>query len=196
MKEKYPDGATPLIPSEEEGLIPSHITLRSELNELEQENILHAEAWLQTKRLNQSILDPRFLKKLHQKMFGEVWKWAGHYRKADRNIGVHHVFINLQFELLCREAIAWRDDKLFSPDELAVRFHHKLVWIHCYPNGNGRHARLAADLLIMEMGGSRFSWGGNRINLETSSEGRKCYIEALKAADQHDHRPLLTFARS
>jgi hypothetical protein len=195
MKGDHPEGATPLTPSEEEGLIPGHITRRSELNELEQANILDAETWLLTRKRRGSPLEPLFLKTLHRRMFGNIWNWAGHYRKADRNIGVHWPTISQQLELLCREATTWRDDHAFTPDELAIRFHHKLVWIHCYPNGNGRHARLAADLLVMEMGGSRFSWGGDA-NLESPTEVRKRYIEALKAADQHDHRALLAFARS
>jgi Fic-DOC domain mobile mystery protein B len=195
MNQDHPDGATPLTPSEEEGLIPRHITLRSELNELEQANILEAQTWLLTGARRPSALDPRFLKTLHRRMFGNVWKWAGQYRKADRNIGVHWPMISSQLELLCREAATWREEQSFTPDELAIRFHHKLVWIHCYPNGNGRHARLAADLLVMELGGPRFSWGGGA-NLESPSEIRKRYIEALKSADQHDHRDLLAFARN
>jgi Fic-DOC domain mobile mystery protein B len=195
MNEAHPEGATALTPSEEEELIPSHITLRSELNELEQTNILEAETWLQTRKRQADPLDPLFLKTLHRHMFGHVWKWAGHYRKADRNIGVPWPMISHQLELLCREARAWREEQAFAPDELAIRFHHKLVWIHCYPNGNGRHARLAADLLVMELGGPRFTWGGGA-NLESPNAVRKRYIESLKAADQHDHRALLTFARS
>jgi len=195
MNEENPEGSTALRPSEEEGLIPSHITLRSELNELEQVNILEAETWLQTRKRLSSALDPLFLKSLHRRMFGKIWKWAGHYRKSDRNIGVPWPMISSQLEHLCREATAWRDEQAFTSDELAIRFHHKLVWIHCYPNGNGRHARLAADLLIMELGGTRFSWGGGA-SLESSSDVRKRYIDSLKEADQHDHRALLAFARS
>ena len=195
MNEENPEGSTALTPSEEEGLIPRHITLRSELNELEQVNILEAETWLQTRKRLSSALDPLFLKSLHRRMFGKIWKWAGHYRKSDRNIGVPWPMISSQLEHLCREATAWRDEQAFTSDELAIRFHHKLVWIHCYPNGNGRHARLAADLLIMELGGTRFSWGGGA-SLESSSDVRKRYIDSLKEADQHDHRALLAFARS
>lgn len=195
MNNQHPEGATPLAPSEADGLIPSHITLRSELNELEQANILEAETWLQTKKRGSSALDPLFLKKLHRRMFGNIWKWAGHYRKTDRNIGVPWPMISHHLELLCREAKGWRDEQTFMPDELAIRFHHKLVWIHCYPNGNGRHARLAADLLVMELGGPRFTWGSGA-NLEALNDVRKRYIDSLKAADQHDHLALLAFARS
>jgi len=194
MKECDPEGATPITPSEEEGLIPKHITTRGELNEFEQANILAAESWLHNKIHRVSALDPVFLKTLHRQMFGSVWSWAGEYRQTDRNIGVHWQKISLELQMLCREASKWRDDHVYVPDELAIRFHHKLVWIHCYPNGNGRHARLAADLLAMELGSSRFSWGGGA--LEAPNEVRKRYIAALKAADQHDPSLLIAFARS
>jgi fido (protein-threonine AMPylation protein) len=111
MNEENPEGSTALTPSEEEGLIPSHITLRSELNELEQVNILEAETWLQTRKRLSSALDPLFLKTLHRRMFGKIWKWAGHYRKSDRNIGVPWPMISSQLEHLCREATAWRDEQ-------------------------------------------------------------------------------------
>lgn len=194
MKGDYPPGATPLTPAEEEGLIPRHVTLRSELNELEQANILKAEIWLSTGRSPKTVADTAFLKELHRRMFGMVWKWAGEYRKADRNIGVHWPKISYETESLCREVGYWRSDRVYTPDEIAIRFHHKLVWIHCYPNGNGRHSRLAADLIVTELGGARFSWGSG--SLDTPGDVRRRYIEALHKADDNDLGPLLAFARS
>lgn len=194
MNTPLPVGATQLTPAEEEGLIPSHITMRSELNSLEQANILEAEAWLLTSRRKPDPLDPGFLKELHRRMFGHVWKWAGEYRKSDRNIGVHWPKISFELETLCRDAAFWKSDGIYSEDELAVRFHHRLVWIHCYPNGNGRHARLAADLVVLSLGGARFSWGG--AGLEAPTDVRNSYITALKKADDGDPGDLLNFARS
>jgi len=191
---KYPPGATPLTSAEEEGLIPAHITTRSELNELEQANILEAEAWLLNRRRKTDVLDTAFLKSLHGRMFGQVWKWAGAYRKADRNIGVHWPKISFEIEKLCDDARFWKRDEVFPPDEIAIRFHHKLVWIHCYPNGNGRHARLAADLLALELSVERFSWGAS--NLDLVGDTRARYISSLKQADENDIRELLAFARS
>ena len=194
MKSEYPPGATPLTPAEEEGLIPTHITLRTELNELEQANILEAETWLLTSRSRKTVVDTVFLKELHRRMFGKVWKWAGRYRQADRNIGVHWPKISYETEALCRDVAFWRREKVFPPDELAIRFHHKLVWIHCYPNGNGRHSRLAADILVTELDGARFSWG--LANLDIPGDVRFLYIDALQKADQNDFSHLLAFARS
>lgn len=127
-------------------------------------------------------------------MFRRVWKWAGEYRKIDRNIGVHWPKISLETEALCREVQYWCQEQTFPPDELCLRFHHKLVWIHCYPNGNGRHSRLATDLLSIELGGTRFSWGS--ANLDAEGDVRSRYIEALRQADNHDYKALLAFARS
>lgn len=194
MKGLQPDGATPLTPAEEEGLIPVHITTRSELNALEQANILQAEAWLLTRHRKPDPLDPGFLKELHKRMFGSVWKWAGTYRRSDRNIGIHWPKISLELETLCHDASFWKSDGVYSPDEVAIRFHHRLVGIHCYPNGNGRHARLTADLLILSLGGKRFSWGGD--SLEAPSEVRRTYINSLRKADEGDPSDLLKFARS
>jgi Fic-DOC domain mobile mystery protein B len=194
MKDEYPPGATPLTAEEEEGLIPTHITLRTELNELEQANILEAETWLLTSRSRKTVVDTAFLRELHRRMFGQVWKWAGQYRQADRNIGVHWPKISFETETLCREVDYWCKEKVYPPDDLAVRFHHKLVWIHCYPNGNGRHSRLASDILLTELGGARFSWG--IANLDKPGDVRRRYIDALHNADDNDFGPLLAFARS
>lgn len=194
MKEELPPGATPIAPEEEVGLIPAHITLRGELNELEQANILEAETWLLTKRNEIDIVDPAFLNQLHLRMFGSIWKWAGKYRKTERNIGIPAMNISFEMQRFCREVKGWHDDKTYSQDELAVRFHHKLVAIHCYPNGNGRHARLAADILIEQLGGSRFTWGSSR--LDEAGDVRSAYIDALKSADHNDIGPLVEFVRS
>jgi Fic-DOC domain mobile mystery protein B len=194
MNGPQPDGATHLTPAEEEGLIPSHVTMRSELNSLEQANILQAESWLLTRRRKPDPLDPAFLRELHRRMFGDVWKWAGIYRKSDRNIGIHWPKISIELETLCRDAAFWKSESVYPPDELAVRFHHRLVSIHCYPNGNGRHARLASDLLMMSLGGRRFTWGGS--SLEAPTDVRRTYIDALRKADGCDPGDLLKFARS
>lgn len=186
------DDATPLTPDEINGLIPTHITLRRELNELEQKNILKADAWAFARKRN--VLDLAFLCALHKRMFGTVWKWAGNYRKTDRNIGVNVWKIETDLHHILNDVRYWVDNKTYTPDEIAVRFHHRLVLVHPFPNGNGRWSRLAADVLITSLGGERFSWG--RGNLQKSGDVRKAYITALRAADRHDMGPLVAFARS
>ena len=187
-----PDDATPLTPDERKGLIPSDITYRRELNKAEQENIARAQDWALSRR--RDLLSEKFIKSLHGRMFGDVWQWAGNFRTSDRNIGTTYCQIPMTLRDLLADTKAWIEHSAYSSDEIAIRFHHRLVQIHPFPNGNGRHSRLMADLLIMQLGGERFTWGS--ANLQDPGEVRKRYIGALKAADDHNIGPLLAFARS
>jgi len=191
-KEEQDDASTPLTEEEREQLIPSYITLRRELNEAEQSNILEAEEWAFSRKRN--VLDERFLNNLHKRMFGHVWRWASQYRRSGKNVGVDAYRILQELRQLMDDCRFWVENATYGPDEIAARFHHKLVWIHLYPNGNGRHARLAADLLLVSLGQTRFTWGG--VNLVDPGKTRLVYIAALRAADKHDIAPLLEFVRS
>ena len=187
------DGNTPLTAEERLGLIPSYITLRQELNEIEQINITEGERWAFARP--RDILDEGFLRELHRRMFGQVWKWAGGYsRENNRRIGSDSFMIAMDLRGLLGDARYWMDNVTYSPDKIALRFHHRLTQIHPFPNGNGRFSRLAADLLVARMREPRFTWG--RTNLIEPGEARRRYIDALRAADGHDIEPLLAFARS
>ena len=186
------DASTPLTEEEREELIPSYITLRPELNEAEQANIMEAEQWAFSRKRN--VLDERFLDNLHSRMFGRVWRWAGQHRQSAKNIGVDAYQIPETLRLLLDDCRYWIENGTYEPDEIAARFHHRLVFIHPFPNGNGRHARLAADLLLKTMNQPRFTWG--RVNLVNAGDTRQGYIAALRAADAHDYGPLFTFVRS
>lgn len=186
------DAATPLDPEERLQLLPTYITTRPQLNEAEQINITEADVWAFSRR--RDVLSEAFLLGLHRRMFGRVWRWAGTIRTTERNIGVEAYRIAIELRSLLDDVRYWIDHATFPPDEIAVRFHHRLVWIHPFPNGNGRHARLAADLLAVALGRPRFSWG--RANLVAAAATRAAYVAALKAADDHDIAPLLAFARS
>jgi Fic-DOC domain mobile mystery protein B len=183
---------TLLDPDERRQLLLPHIATRAQLNEAEQENIADATAWAFARR--RDVLKESFLLSLHKRMLGQVWRWAGTIRNSDRNIGMAFHQIRPQLRLLIEDARYWLENGTFPPDEIAVRFHHRLVLIHPFPNGNGRHGRLAADLLAVRLGQARFTWG--RVNLVEPEETRRRYIAALRAADAHDIRPLLDFARS
>ncbi|MGE5567299.1 MAG: mobile mystery protein B, partial [Parcubacteria group bacterium] len=174
-------------------LIPTYIATRAELNEAEQANINEADRWAFSRRRG-DVLTPQFLLQLHRRMLGQVWRWAGRLRVTERNIGIAPYLIETELRRLTDDARFWIDHQSFEPDEIAVRFHHRLVAIHPFANGNGRHSRLAADLLIVQLGGRRFTWG--RANLITAATTRRQYVQALRAADGHDIRPLLAFARS
>lgn len=187
------DGDTELTPEERESLIPSYITFRRELNEAEQANIVEAQSWAFSRK--RDVLDDALLTSLHKRMYGNVWRWAGEHRTSSKNIGdVDAYRIPTELRELLDNCRYWIDNKTYEPDEIAARFHHRLVFIHCYPNGNGRHARLATDLLLTQMGKVPFSWGG--ATLVDAVEVRTRYIEALQAADRHDIGPLLGFVRS
>lgn len=190
--DEEPDDATPLTPEERDGLIPTHIALRHELNELEQQNILIGTTWAVGRR--RDPIDEGFGRALHKRMFGDVWRWAGQYRATDKNIGVPHWEVPVRLRETFDNARYWIDHAAFSADEIAVRFHHALVWIHPFPNGNGRWSRLMADLLVIALGQPRFTWGSS--TLRAADDTRRAYIAALKAADQHDFTALIAFARS
>jgi Fic-DOC domain mobile mystery protein B len=187
-----PDNAAALLtPEEIRDLIPAHIAYRSELNEAEQENIARAQEWALGPRWR-DLLSEKFAKALHRRMLGDVWRWAGRFRTSQRNMGIDYWLIPTELRKLLDDTKAWIEFKTYPADEIAVRFHHRLVLIHPFPNGNGRHARFMADLLIMRLGGERFSWG--RESLRDPGIARQQYIAALRAADNHDIAPLLAFA--
>jgi Fic-DOC domain mobile mystery protein B len=189
---EQPDDATLLTPEEMRELIPAHIAYRSELNEAEQENIARAQDWALKSR--RDPLTEKFVTDLHKRMLGDVWRWAGKIRISERNLGIPFYEIPTALRQLLEDAKAWIEYKSYPPDEIAVHFHHRLVQIHPFLNGNGRHSRLMADLLVMRLGGERFSWGS--ANLQAAGDLRERYIAALKAADNHEIGPLLVFARS
>jgi Fic-DOC domain mobile mystery protein B len=187
-----PDNATPLTPEERRELIPAHVAYRRELNEAEQENITRAQDWALGRR--RDLLTEKFVRELHRHMLGDVWRWAGKFRTSERNLGIAHDEIPMALRQLLDDTRAWIAHTAYPPDEIAVRFHHRLVRIHPFANGNGRHARLMADLVIMSLGRERFSWGS--ANLQDPGALRRRYVAALRSADDHDVGPLLTFARS
>jgi Fic-DOC domain mobile mystery protein B len=188
----YPPGATPLDADEIASLIPNHITTQGELNEWEQLNILQGESWAARQR--KEILNEAFVRQLHRQMFGETWRWAGDFRKSDKNIGADWLKISVELKKLVDDAHYQIEHASYPPDEIAVRFHHRLVAIHPFPNGNGRHARLMADLLVERLGQPRFTWGSR--SLIDATDTRQRYITALQAADARNYAPLLAFARS
>lgn len=147
---------------------------------------MEAEEWAFTRK--RDVLDERFLLNLHKRMFGQVWQSAGKYRHTERNIGVDAYRIGQEVAQLLSDVWYWVDNQTFEADEIAQRFHYKLVWIHPFPNGNGRHARLATDLFLVAMGRERFTWG--RINLVDPTATRQQYVAALRAADNFDIEPL------
>jgi Fic-DOC domain mobile mystery protein B len=188
------DGNTPLSPEEVRDLIPN-LTTKAELNEWERENILRAREWaLADRTVASDLASDGYIRKLHAKMFDQTWKWAGEYRRSEKNIGIPFHEIRERLMTLFGDIRYWMENNAYPPDEIAVRFHHRLVWIHPFPNGNGRHARLIADVMVIRLGRPSLTWGS--ASLVKESKARTSYLEALRAADAGGIQPLLTFARS
>lgn len=188
-----PDGTTPIDPDEAEGLIPLHIRTQSELDAWEQSNIIEGLAWAE-RQSRRDLLEDAFVRELHRRMFGATWRWAGSYRKSDKNIGVDWRHIPVRLRDLLDDIKVQLADRREPIDQTILRFHHRLVLIHPFANGNGRHARVMADLLAYRQGRPAFSWG--RHLLTSASEIRDEYLAALRRADQRDYLPLFRFARS
>ena len=196
MQYHYIAGQTPLEEEEKRALIPSLLT-REDLNAFEQENILEARQWaMQQATLSKlDVFTEKFLLNLHKRMFGHVWKWAGTFRKTNKNIGVDRLCIITELHQLIGDAQYWLEHQTYPISDLAVIFHHRLVKIHLFPNGNGRHARMCADVIVAKFNGEKLSWGGN-LDLTRPDDLRTRYIAALRDADVGDYQPLLAFARS
>lgn len=192
---EYIDDQTPLDEDEKEGLLIGTITTRSELDQFEQLNIEKAIVWsIRGNTSMRKLFTEEFIKSLHMRMFGEVWEWAGKFRRSNKNIGVDWIKIGIELKLLLDDTVYWINNKTFEPDEIAIRFKHRLVKIHCFPNGNGRHSRMMADIIISSVFGKEvFSW--KLSNMLKSDEIRKEYISAIKEADAENIKPLILFAR-
>lgn len=187
-----PDGATPIDPSELEGLRFRHVTTREELDQLEQVNVQKGMAWLKRQK-DPDMLTEAFVCKLHRQLFGEVWKWAGQFRETEKNIGVDVSQIAMQLRLLLDDTRYWIEHDTWPPIELAVRFHHKLVFIHPFANGNGRFSRIMADaILTKRLKQPPIDWAGGH-GPASMGPRRDAYIAALRAADKGDMSRLLRF---
>ena len=187
-----PHGATTLEPDELAGLKHAHITTRGELDELEQANVQQGLLWLDRVR-NPDVVDDAFLRKLHDKLFGDVWEWAGVYRLREKNIGIDPRLIGVQVRQLLGDARYWKEHNTYPPLEAAARFHHRLVQIHPFPNGNGRHARISADAYLQHcFDHPAVDWEAGADLLHDNAR-RDQYIAALQAADAQDCAQILEF---
>ena len=192
---KYIEGQTPLSEEEKEGLLIKTITTRGELDELEQLNIEKAVEWTLDKKFSkEQIMTEEFIKSVHKRMLGDVWKWAGKFRKSEKNIGVDWIRIGVELRKLLDDTKYWIENRTYSTDEIAIRFKHRLVNIHCFPNGNGRHSRLMADIIIESVFGKKvFTW--NNSNLVKPNNARKEYLDSIRKADNGSIESLIEFAR-
>jgi Fic-DOC domain mobile mystery protein B len=193
---EYIEGQSPLNEDEKVGLLIKSITTREELDEFEQQNIEKAIQWTLGKKWSSDyILSESFVKELHRRMFNDVWSWAGKFRHSEKNLGVDWYQIITSLKQLIDDSKYWLANKTYSDDEFAIQFKHKIVTIHCFPNGNGRHSRLMADITIGQIFGKPiFKWSSTSLNKK--NEARTNYLKAIHIADNGDIKPLIEFARS
>ncbi len=194
---EFPPGTTPLNINETNGLKLTYISTQSELNAAEQANILEGEQWALSKK-RKNFLTEKFMRDLHKKMFGHVWTWAGTYRISDKSIGMTWHKIPTEIATLIQDARYWITHETYPIDEIAARFHHRLTWIHPFPNGNGRWARTITDVLLFNLNQPLFTWGlqSNPQALSEHTQIRDRYIHALAMADTKNYTELLKFVRS
>lgn len=187
-----PSGATPLDPDELDGLRFKHVTTRGQLNELEQANVQNGLFWVKRRRKDE-VLTEQFVRQLHLKLFGEVWSWAGSFRRTEKNIGVDPLQISVRLRALLDDAKYWSRNETYPALEAAARFHHRLVQIYCFANGNGRHARIMTDIFLGEsLNHAPIDWAAGH-DLLNSSDRRDAYIAALRSADAGAYEQLLFF---
>lgn len=193
---KFINGQTPIDEEEKDGLLIPTIATREELDEFEQQNLEEALQWILGKSFKiDVVLTEKFICNIHKRMFGSVWSWAGKFRKSEKNLGINYWQIPVTLKALCDDTNYWITNKTYTPDEIAIRFKHKLVSIHCFPNGNGRHSRLMADIIVNKLLDlPMFSWGTG--DLVHTSNTRNSYLQAVNEADNENFEPLIAFARS
>lgn len=193
---QYAYGQTPLDEEEKEGLKIKSITSQGELDEFEQLNIEKAVEWTIHSNLKPDrILTEKFVKDLHKKMYNDVWKWAGKFRTSNKNIGIEWMQIGIELKKLLDDTKYWLENSTFSQEEIAIRFKYRIVAIHCFPNGNGRHSRMMADIIMDSIFRKEiFSW--HKSNMVKADDTRKEYIDALRKADNGNINPLIEFAKN
>lgn len=192
-----PEGATPFGPDDIKGLRLSYISTRAQLDAAEFDNIASTGEWARrrTQHGPAEVLTVGFLLELHKRMFGQVWDWAGTWRRRVTNIGVDWPQIPQDVANTLADALYWHEHNMYDGDEIATRLHHRLAQIHPFPNGNGRIARYIADLYLVSAGAQPFTWG--RGTLTARGAVRNRYIEILRTTDTTgDYAPMIDFARS
>ena len=193
---EYVNGQTPLEEEEKEGLLVSTITTHGELNEFEQQNIEKAIEWTLGRKFNkEKIISENFVRELHGKMFGDVWNWAGKFRRTNKNLGCDLKRVSAELKKLNDDCRYWLGNKIYPEEEIAIRYKHRAVSIRCFSNGNGQHSRLMGDIIVNHIFGKKvFTWGG--ANLNKTGELRNNYLNAIRKADKGDLLPLIEFAKT
>jgi Fic-DOC domain mobile mystery protein B len=187
-------GNTPIDPDELAGLRHKHVTTHEELNQLEHANIQQGLEWLSRQRSPQ-VLTEQYVRELHRQLFGAVWLWAGEFRQTEKNIGIDPIMISIELRQLMDNTAYWVEHHTYPALETTARYHHRMLQIHPFPNGNGRFARIITNELQRLIGTPLTNWAANVSEADMPAH-RKAYIDALRAADALKYDALFTFMQS
>ena len=187
------DGSTPLDHDQVIGIRFSHLTTMGELDEIEDLNIQKGMEWLNRQK-GDDYLSTEFLCKLHERLFGDVWKWAGKFRTSEVNISKYRPYdIGPQLKNFFEDIKLWIEGGSMSWDEISAEAHHRLVTIHPFPNGNGRTTRIYTEYLQKRNQQPVSSWGASLAH--DSKARRDLYIQSLRNADKGNFEALIAFMR-
>ena len=187
-------GSAPIAPGDQARLVPS-LSTRAQLDEIERLKINAARVWAMRAAVLQrsDLLTEPFARELHRRMFGGVWRGAGRYRTFERAPGWEAHRIPEGVRMFLDDAEGWIRFSTYPVRESAVRLHHRLVAIHPWSNGNARHARLLADVVVASQGEEPLTWGAGSPSSGLGTSPSR-YADAIRAADAGDMGPLLGFA--
>lgn len=172
------------------------VQTRSQLDSVEAANILKVVSKYFGRRRPTERMAPftlQWVKRLHREMFGDVWKWAGRNRTSEINIGVKWHLIDEKLQQLLDDLACWGQSEVGVLEQAAM-LHHRAVQIHPFYNGNGRWARMLANILLHSRGYSSTGWPNELIG--TTSIIRDRYIAAIKAADDGNYDLLTDLHRT
>jgi len=164
-----------------------------ELDELEDLNIQKGLEWLNRQK-DPNYLSTEFICKLHEKLFGDVWKWAGKYRTAEVNISKYRYYdVAPQLKNLFEDAKLWIQHGKMSWEEISEEMHKRLVTIHPFTNGNGQTTRIYVEYVQKRNNQGIPRWMASMSH--SPAKRRDKYIQALRSADKGDFGPLIEFMK-
>jgi len=129
---------------------------------------------------------------LHKQWLGEVYSWAGEYRRVNIGKGGFAFAMAAQVSRLMeefeRKVLAVYTPCNFNDPEkiieaLAVA-HCELVLIHPFRDGNGRLSRLLSTLMALQAGLPLLDFSG------IEGKARQAYFLAVQASMGNDYEPM------
>jgi Fic-DOC domain mobile mystery protein B len=179
-------------PFDGSGLKIKSIKTRRQLNEAEFESILRVTKKYLMSKPSQKLAPFTFgwLLELHREILGSIWSWAGEIRTTQKNIGVSANIVTAELGVIAIESEKRHSETGDLVIATAAEFHHRAVWVHPFEDGNGRWARLLANIWLMQHDQPVIIWPASDLR-DTESPIRGEYIAAMKHADLRNYGPLI-----